>query len=94
MSRTCPDGAFCIICNEEEPASFEVFSLEERDELEEKVRQLTAAAASAAQAAVTALDRLILAEAVCTEARKFLDRQGNRLALYDAVLKWQEGRPS
>jgi hypothetical protein len=63
-------------------------------DLQKKVDQLTSAAADCARATVTALDRLILAEAVCVEAEKFLNRQGNRFVMYAAVEAWRKGQPS
>jgi hypothetical protein len=82
---------------------FPVFSLEERDEIEERNRQLQSAAADCARATVTALDRLILAEAVCKAAQGWkrargIPRDQVRLdavmALEDAVLAWEKGQPS
>ncbi len=82
----CEPGGGCPVCNDPDDA-------DPAEDLEEKVRQLTQAAADCAQATTTALDRLILAEAVCKAAEGFLDLRGNP-DLERAVEAWRKGRPS
>lgn len=64
-----------------------------------KLREMTEAAALAAQATVTALDRLILADRVAKAARLYVGAsrryQGELLVkLEEAVAAWEAGQPS
>jgi hypothetical protein len=72
----------------------------ERDkvsELEGRLRTMTGSAASAAQATVTALDRLILAEGVATAVEAFMKEpavSARRRELRASIIAWQKGKPS
>ncbi len=66
-------------------------------DLQEKVRQLTSAAADAARATVTALDRLILANNVVESACAFIEDPHSCNAMFrlaEAVEAWEASRPS
>jgi hypothetical protein len=84
----CRPGGACPVCNEEEADEEDVHG------------DLMEAARSAAQATVTALDRLILAEAVVKAARAYLEGDRGRhlavtyAALKDALDAHEKGQPS
>ncbi len=92
------DGDFEGCAEYDERASVEA---EERD-VDERIRQLKTAAADCARATTTALDRLILAEAVCRAAEALRDEgdltggvSTTRVsALRRALAAWGNGRPS
>jgi hypothetical protein len=108
----CAPGGPCPVCNEPEDNTLDSWLEEEgiKDEVDdmatqmiaadERIRQLTAAAADCARATVVALDRLILAENVCLAVELLLadwNRLGDgsdRARLYEALSAWRAARPS
>ena len=68
-------------------------------DVEARMRELREAAADAARATVTALDRLILADRVCKALQEYRDsgvtgpREGWN-AVEEALDAWEKGQPS
>jgi hypothetical protein len=101
--RDCQPGGLCDICNDNSLDSWleEEGIKDEVDDLatqmiaaDERIRQLTAAAADCARATVVALDRLIAAEKLCREAVRHSEGLITDGALADAAEEWEKGRPS